>query len=365
MKILIITNSLGEKSGWGRYSSGLENEMRKNNFEVSVLCFRKNNTRKDIDQYDILPPPLSFKRNYFFSFYYLYKFKRLEIRDFDHIHCFVEPYSFLTYLIAWSLNVKYFITIHGSYGIKSFAHPIYKFLQLHAYKNAYKVICVSNYTKNKVLEYKKLNNLVVIPNGINLNDFKNTNNEKTSKENIIVGVGALKERKGFDTTIRAVSIVAKTIPSIKYYIVGNDSDKDYVQHIRTLITELKLDNNVVVLGSISEEELKRLYARSKVFVLTPISDKYNFEGFGLVYLEANANGLPVVGSYDNGGEDAIKDGYNGYLAKKDDPQDTAEKIKMLLEDQFLYQTISNNALIWSKKMSWNNIFKQYKEMYDE
>ena len=71
MKILIITNFLGEKSGWGRYSSELVDEMRKRGFEVSILCFRKNDVCKDIKQYDILPPPLSFKKSYLLSFYYL------------------------------------------------------------------------------------------------------------------------------------------------------------------------------------------------------------------------------------------------------------------------------------------------------
>jgi phosphatidylinositol alpha-1,6-mannosyltransferase len=177
-------------------------------------------------------------------------------------------------------------------------------------------------------------------------------------------VGALKKRKGFDVMIKALEIVVKTIPDAKYYIAGSQVDGNYTNYLKKLIGDLGLNNNIVLLGKVSDDELKEFYKKLKIFALTPLSDKFNFEGFGLVYLEANMYGLPVIGSYENGGEDAIKDGYNGFLAKANDPKDTAEKIIKLLNNQESYEKMSQNAKNWSQKMSWDNIIKKYLEIYE-
>jgi len=364
MKALILTNNLGEKSGWERYSTDLIDQFIKNDIEAVVICHKKNDNYKGIKQLELLPSPLSFKKNYILSFYYFYKFNKINknLKGFDFVHCFVEPYAFITYLISKYLNLKYFLTIHGSYGIKTFHNKIYKFLQLLSYKNAKNILCVSNYTKSRVLEYKKLGNIEVIPNGVNLKGFSAIQSG-VKKENIIIGVGTLKERKGFDVMVRAISIVKKSIPDIKYYIIGSQKDKGYFNSLTSLIDELDLKNNIFFFENLSDDELKNKYQEAKIFSLTPISDKYNFEGFGLVYLEANAFGLPVIGSCDNGGEEAIKNSYNGFLTKPNDPSDIAEKIVILLKDNFLYGNISANSLLWAKKLSWNNIIKRYIKVY--
>ncbi len=364
MKILIITNYLGEKSGWGSYSLSLIEQLIKNRFEVVVVCNKKNEKYGKIKQIEILPNPLSFKKNYFFAPLYVLKmllnFKKM--KKIDLVHCFVEPYAFIAYLSSKVLNVKYFITIHGSYGVKTLRNVFYRFFQMTAYENAQKVICVSNYTKKRVLEYKNLTNFLIISNGVNRGKVGcPTPNQK---ENIILGVGALKKRKGFDVIIKAMKIVVKMIYDAKYYIVGPQSDSDYTNYLKRLIKDSDLENNVVLLGGVSDDKLRELYQKAKIFALTPLSDKYNFEGFGLVYLEANTYGLPVIGSYENGGEDAIKDRYNGFLAKANDPEDTAEKIIKLLNNQELYEKMSQNATDWSRKMSWDNIIKKYLEVYE-
>jgi len=367
MKILIITNYLGEKSGWGSYSLFLVGQLMKNGFEVVVVCNKKSEEHYNIKQIEILPNPLSFKKNYLLAPLYALKIA-LKIRGAekpDLAHCFVEPYAFISYLLSKICGIKYFLTIHGSYGVKTMRNAFYRILQIIAYKNARKVICVSNYTKRRVLEYKSLTNFTVIPNGVDV-DFFGITGRADNKENMIFSVGALKKRKGFDVMIKAMEIVVKRVPDAKYCMAGTLTEDDkYVSHIEKLIEGLGLDGSVVLLGKVSDEEKKELYKKAKIFALTPISDKFNFEGFGLVYLEANARGLPVVGSYGNGGEGAIKEGYNGFLAKAGDPADTAEKIIKLLTDKELYEKMSRNAIKWCREMSWGNIIKKYLEIFND
>lgn len=361
MKILIVTNYLEEKSGWGSYSLALTEQLIKNEFEIVVVCNKKSEKYNNIKQIEILPNPLSFKKNYFFAPLYALKtlFNLRNTDRFDLIHCFVEPYDFITYLISKIFGVKYFITIHGSYGVKTLRNVIYRFFQVIAYKNANKIICVSNYTKTKVLEYENLENIVIISNGVNSDSIT-----KNNKENIVIGVGALKFRKGYHLVIEAIDLVKKQILDIKYYIIGNQEDTLYVNKLKEKITRLRLEKNILFFESISDEKLKELYKLAKIFVLTPVSTKYDFEGFGLVYLEANALGLPVIGSYDNGGEDAIRDGYNGFLVRINDSKDIVEKIVKLLDNQGLYEKMSQNAVKWSQEMSWDNIFKKYLKIYN-
>jgi glycosyltransferase involved in cell wall biosynthesis len=365
MKILIITNNLDVSSGWGRYSLSLIEQILENGIEVVVLCHKKNDKYSHIKQIEILPNPLSFKKTYLGAFFYAIKFVKhnKELRPFDKVHCFVEPYAFFAYIISRFLRVKYFITIHGSFGVKPFTNALYKFIQLFSYKNAERIICVSNYTKQRILKYRELQNITVIPNGVNKEAFCNIYILK-KKENIIIGVGALKKRKGFDITIRAVKNIKEQIPDIQYYIIGSQKDIDYTLYLKELVNKLGLDKNIFFYECISDEKLKEFYKKAKVFVLTPVSNKYNFEGFGLVYLEANACGLPVVGSYDNGGEEAIRDGHNGFLAKANNPENIAEKIIKLLSYPELYEKMSRNAIDWSQDMLWGgSIVRKYLDVY--
>lgn len=362
MKVVIITSYLERTSGWGRYSLAMISQLMENGYEVFVVCNKKNINYKNIEQFAVLPSPLSFKKKYLLSFYYALKFiLKNKFNGIDFIHCFVEPYSFFTYLISKVYRKKYFITIHGSYGVKGLDNLFYRFIQLFSYERAKKIICVSNYTKNKLLKYKNLKNIRVIFNGVSDSMFCPSDNNRESYS--IIGVGALKNRKGFHLTIKVLNLLKQKFVNIRYYIVGNQHDNEYYSYLKNIIEKNGLKENVIFYENISDEELKGLYKKSKIFILNPISDRFNFEGFGLVYLEANACGLPVIGSYGNGGEDAIKDGYNGFLVNNENVEEIAQKIELLLENNNLYNEMSNNARRWAKELSWNNIIKEYLKVY--
>ena len=365
MKALIITNHLGSESGWSRYSADLAAHLIKNGIEVIVICHRKNDAY-NIKQIEILPPPLSYKKNYILGILYALKIiKQVHlINDISFIHCLVEPYAFISFLVAKFLKLKYFITLHGSYAIKLFYNRLYKTLQLLSYKNAVKVITISHYTKKRLLEYKKLNNIIVIPNGVDISLFSKKIDIST-KENIIVGVGALKKRKGFDKVIKALSIVKTRFSNIKYYIIGSQKDVAYFDYLKNFVDSLELNDNIFFLSNISDNRLKKIYQQAKIFILTPVSSQYNFEGFGLVYLEANACGLPVIGAYNCGAEDAIKNNYNGFLVNSNNPREIAEKIIKIFSDNDLYQKISRNVIDWTKKFSWDKTVDLYIKEYNK
>jgi len=89
-----------------------------------------------------------------------------------------------------------------------------------------------------------------------------------------------------------------------------------------------------------------------------------FEGFGLVFLEAAAAGLPVIGTLGNGIEDAVKDYYNGLLVPQNDSQKTADAIIKILSDDILGLNLRKNSIEWVKNFDWKKIITSYIEIYN-
>jgi glycosyltransferase involved in cell wall biosynthesis len=116
---------------------------------------------------------------------------------------------------------------------------------------------------------------------------------------------------------------------------------------------------------VPERELGELYRQASVFVLTPQEEGLNFEGFGLVYLEAGAYGLPVVATRSGGVPDAVKDGITGFLAEEGDIQGTAEGIIRLLSDPELNRRMGRANREWAETLSWERCAAEQFRMYQE
>ena len=187
--------------------------------------------------------------------------------------------------------------------------------------------------------------------------------EKPEKEKIIISTGKLKARKGYHVSIPAIGRIKKKYPQIKYYIVGDQSDKKYFNQLKDLAEKCGLGKDVVFQEGISDRELIKLYYSADLFVLTPINIKNNFEGFGQVYLEASACGKPVIGTYGCGAEDAVVDGITGLLVPQNDIEKTAEAILKLLDNPELAGKLGENGKKRAQEMDWSNVAKKHIDIY--
>lgn len=134
-------------------------------------------------------------------------------------------------------------------------------------------------------------------------------------QTVIMTLGRLSEHeqaKGFDRVIRALPDVARIVPDIAYVIVGRGDDKDRLEMIAE---ECGVSDRVHFAGFVPEEEKARAYSVADAYVMPSMG-----EGFGFVYLEAMACGIPVVGSALDGSVEALK---NGELGQLIDPFDQA------------------------------------------
>ena len=137
------------------------------------------------------------------------------------------------------------------------------------------------------------------------------------RERTLLSVGSLTRAhayKGFDTVIRALPLVLKRAPNLRYVIVGEGDDRP---RLEKLAAELHLEKSVSFAGSVSDAQLAEYYRCCDAFVLPSKTTKRNGswegEGFGRVYVEAALAGKPVVGSRGGGAAEAVVDGETGLL----------------------------------------------------
>lgn len=346
MKICFLIHDLNIKDGGGRLAFDLVSSLRKSGGEVTVLT-----------DLDLLKNPL-------FNFLKIRKiFKKSDI-----IHAVdIWPNGFYGRLISFGLKNPIIITALGTYSVAPF-YSWRRLLMIWACKNS-QVIAISDYTKekiNKILPHLKIR--IICP-GFNL-DFWSGDNAVSEKEIMhfkpyILSVGALKFRKGYHNSIQAFNIVAKQFKNLNYVIIGQGEELEYAKNLKSFIKDNGLENRVFFISSgIDDNKLLEFYRSAELFVLTPVEENHHFEGFGIVYLEAAASGLPIVATYDSGAASATKDGYNSILVPQNDSQRTADAVLKILSDNLLRLNLKNNSRKWAKNFSWEKIIKKYTEIYN-
>lgn len=156
----------------------------------------------------------------------------------------------------------------------------------------------------------------------------------------ILSVGRLVERKGYDIMIRALPEILKKTPSAHYIIVGRGEQEI---HLRKLAKDLNVTSHITFAGYISDDDLGSYYALCDVFAMISreISEKSNIEGFGIVYLEANLFGKPVVAGRSGGVEDAVVHGKTGLLVDPHSPVEVSEALLSLLNNPELAQRLGD------------------------
>jgi len=162
------------------------------------------------------------------------------------------------------------------------------------------------------------------------------------KDRIILTIGNLVSRKGHDMVIRALPRVLKSVPDITYLIVG---EGPYRSQLERLATDMQVDDRVVFAGQVGQEDIPEVYGLCDVFTM-PSRDQaesWDVEGFGLVFLEANASGKPVIAGRSGGIPDAVIDGVSGLLVNPTDIDDIANAFVTLLSNQDLAKRLGSQG----------------------
>lgn len=380
MRVLVITSEFHPTmGGWARYTKCLTEELAKRGHKITIISpYQKMKKEiyhnKNIRILRILP---SLK----FSFLgdaieFILNFPKIvltiqRLKGFEIIHA---TSMYMSGIYGWLLkkifNKPLIITVHGSYSIVPLKHKVGKLLLKQCYFFSDKIIAVSNFTKNEIEKRINYNlpNLTVIPNGVEVERFNPEVDPRYVRDKlnlgnspIILTVGRLVERKGIKITLCSFKHVLKEIPNAVYIIVGSGSKSQLME----LCNKLEITESVYFTDFVQDSELPYYYAACDLFILTPKKIGDLFEGFGLVYLEANATGKPIIGTRSGGVPEVIKDEYNGFLREIKDIRGIAEKIILLLKDKRLRRKIGRNGLkLVHKRFTWSHVSEKVEKVYE-
>jgi len=159
-------------------------------------------------------------------------------------------------------------------------------------------------------------------------------------QKLILSVGRLQRRKGFDNVIRALAKLRQQGVDVDYALIGIGDDVDY---LHGLAQKLNVLDHVHFLGHVSYEDLPRWYNACDVFAMPNRDIDGDSEGFGLVFLEAAACGKPVVAGTAGGTGSAVLDGETGLRVDGENVAEIGEALAQLLGDPILGEKMGRKA----------------------
>ena len=214
------------------------------------------------------------------------------------------------------------------------------------------IITVSSKTRKDLSEIKPGENPIIIPNGI---DLKQINDIRPSEHKTdVIFVGRLIKEKNVDLLLKALVKVKDFIPHLKCIIIGEGPERDKLEN---LARELNLQSNSTFLGFLEDYNQVISYMKSSEVLVLP-SER---EGFGMVVLEANACGLPVVvvDHPMNAAKDLITEGKNGYISEA-----TFESLsKNIIESIKVGKYIADYCREMAGEYDWDEIVKKLEITY--
>ena len=207
------------------------------------------------------------------------------------------------------------------------------------------IIANSNFTKNRLVEeYGIPQSLVsVFHPFVNVRAIEEAARgmaaiEKPEGVKIILSVGRLVKRKGFDMVIAAMNRL-KDKP-YEYWIIGEGDDK---ARLTRLIQEYELQEKVKLLGNVPNPEIYRYFKACDVFIMPSREIDGDVEGFGIVFLEAGVFRKPVIGGRSGGVPEAVVDGVTGLLVEPENVEEIAKALARLLADEMLRKKLGEGG----------------------
>lgn len=247
-----------------------------------------------------------FERNRRFYWKLLKKVLREHTFDIIHVHSFA-PAGYAISALKEKLNIPIVYTEHFSRVLQRTLSERHQSALIDTMKNADRVLSVSSSLKNAMKTYFN-RDITVVPNVLSPL-FVYRKGQKKQEGFRFISVGSLTPGKAHHLTIKTFHQVFKNAENVTLDIIGDGPERSALQQ---MIDEYGEQNRIRLIGRLSREETAEAMQKSNAFVLPSRS-----ETFGVVYIEAMACGLPVIGTRNGGFEDIYSDGV-GYILDVDD-----------------------------------------------
>jgi phosphatidyl-myo-inositol dimannoside synthase len=256
-------------------------------------------------------------------------------------------------LIAYLAGIRRLVILaHGAEllpPVDRWRRPLWKVLQRRVLESATLVIANSEYTSQLVSRVAPNARVETIPLAVDPQRFAPRDREAAKKKfgvsgkRVLCTVSRMHPYKGHDVVLTAIaSLSPAEREHLIYLVVGKGP---YERGLRKLAADLHVESNVRWLGFVAEDDLPEVYAASDLFVLCTrdAPEGRSVEGFGLVFLEAQSCGTPVVGTRTGGIPAAVQDGVGGWLIAQDDKDGLAAIIRRLVHSPEQFRAAGTQA----------------------
>ena len=235
---------------------------------------------------------------------------------------------------------KLVTTFHG-YDMSAFLSSQKKNVYRELFKACDLCLPISEFWKNKLLQIGcKKNKIIVHHMAIDINYFKCVRKKNNKTFNILT-VGRFVEKKGYEYSIEAIADLIKSKSNIVYTIIG---DGPLRVKIEKKIEGLIKGNNIRLLGECDNNELKKIFAETDLFLLPSVTAKNgDMEGIPVVLMEALAFGIPVISTIHSGIPELVKDFENGFLVNEKDISGIKKYINYLYMNSDKREEMGNNG----------------------
>lgn len=382
MNIAIITGHFPPSKGGGiaEWAFGVARELPRLGHKTLVyVTHRKNRDLSIHNDEEFICKPM-YGRNWhefhrFYAAYYMWKILR---KDPDTIFIattwgMAKPFKFLKKYFPKS---KMIVVAHGLEITR-----LHSKRELRAIRSVVEscdlILSVSRFTRDEIINrLSDINTTHVkfLPNGVDVERFYPCEVDDLfykkyslhQDSDLILTLARIIKRKAHDDVIKALPDIINDFPKAHYVIAGPHRKKDsYLESLKILVKELSLENNVTFIDFIPDEDLKKIYSASKVYIMPSktLHNEGDSEGFGITFLEANACGCPAIGSYDGGIPDAVENEVNGLLVQSGSSNEIAKAIKKMFSDEDYRLSLAKKGIARvEESFTWKKLSAQMIDM---
>ena len=247
------------------------------------------------------------------------------------------------------------LTFHGSEILKFHRDPLRRVMARRLIRRASRISVLTAYTHELLCRHfpEAAGKTFLTPGALRADFVLPPAREAPKSRNriTVLTVGRLHPRKGQLFIIEALqALPAAQREHLEYWMVGGSSKENYGERLRKAADRSGLV--VRFFGRVPDDQLARLYSQADIFAMTSIDHRHSVEGFGLVYLEAAAHGLPVVAHAIGGVPEAVVDNVTGLLVPPADQPALTAAFARLIADEGLRHKLGTAGRSWARRNNW-------------
>jgi len=299
---------------------------------------------------------------------YLQEFKNkleesLNLKSFDLIHAHYWLSGLIAKEISNEFNIPFIFTSH-SLGVFLDGYNKERVDCEKIVMTSSNIVTASSEFENMLIAdtYKvEENKIKKVTPGVDKEIF--SPDPSVKKENIFLSIGRIQEQKGQLQTLEFLNNFKKIENDFKCIFVGGPSGKygeEYLLELKRTVKDFNLDKHVEFLDNLPQTKIIELLNKSKLLIHTS-----QFETFGLVAIEANTMGVPVLTINNGSLMEIIENNKNGYLSENLIDKDVNNFVSNLINEDKKFEEVSLSCIEKSKKYDWENTSQILQNIYKE